>query len=362
MQAFDIFCRVVDHYGDAGVCWRLAQRLVQLGHPVRLWIDQIQTLARLVPDLDARQDAQIVQGVRIGAWTRAAAEGPPRNGVAIEAFACTPPAPYLARLQERACLWINLEYLSAEAWVEDCHARPSLQANGATKFFWFPGFTPATGGLLREADLSERRDAARGDDRIQSLGRLTGLPTACFAHATRIILLFCYPDAPVDGLQAALATLPGTTCLLVPDGVQARPGREGALRVLPIPFVAQPQFDELLWACDLNFVRGEDSLVRAIWAGAPLVWQPYPQAPETRRAKLDAWLARARWPHAAEALTRAWNQADDTTLEKALPQALQTECWPAWQRRAQAWSDELAQGPDLAQQLRDFCQTHRQTR
>ena len=42
----DLFCRVIDNWGDAGVCWRLARQLVrERGAQVRLWIDQPQVLA-----------------------------------------------------------------------------------------------------------------------------------------------------------------------------------------------------------------------------------------------------------------------------------------------------------------------------
>ena len=58
-----------------------------------------------------------------------------------------------------------------------------------------------------------------------------------------------------------------------------------------LPWLTQADFDHLLWACDLNFVRGEDSLVRAAWAGAPFVWQVYPQHDGAHAAKVEALLA-----------------------------------------------------------------------
>ena len=39
-RSWDVFCRVVDNYGDAAVCWRLARQLAdEHGARVRLWID-----------------------------------------------------------------------------------------------------------------------------------------------------------------------------------------------------------------------------------------------------------------------------------------------------------------------------------
>src|SRR5690606_39086136 len=55
----------------------------------------------------------------------------------------------------------------------------------------------------------------------------------------------------------------------------------GALTLAVIPFLSQIDYDRLLWACDLNFVRGEDSFVRAQWAAKPLIWHIYPQEEDT---------------------------------------------------------------------------------
>ena len=176
--SFDLFCRVVDNFGDAGVCWRLARRLAALGQSVRLWIDRPEVLARLLPALDVQADEQVLDGVRIGPWRRAEQALPPQGGVVVEAFACALPPAYEAAMAGRDCLWINLEYLSAESWVEGCHGLPSPQANGVPKFFFFPGFTPATGGLLREPDLLARHETERTRDRGARLRALTGLPSA----------------------------------------------------------------------------------------------------------------------------------------------------------------------------------------
>ncbi|HET8598539.1 MAG TPA: elongation factor P maturation arginine rhamnosyltransferase EarP [Castellaniella sp.] len=353
---FDLFCRVVDNYGDAGVCWRLARQLASMGHAVRLWIDDLGTLARLVPEIDPSLDRQTRHGVEVGAWALADQAGAPERGVVIEAFACTPPQRYQDTLAARHCLWINLEYLSAEPWVEGCHGLPSPQANGVPKHFYFPGFTPATGGLPREAGLLAQRDGTARRDRRERLRELTGLPADDLIAGCRYALLFCYPDAPWAGLRAALAQLDTPTCLLVPGPRPPGLSDLGALRVLDIPFVPQSRFDELLWCCDLNFVRGEDSLVRAIWAGRPLVWQAYRQEDEAHLDKLEAWLDRARWPQPAQDLTRAWNRGDDEAVRQAALLALADGTWQTWQARSRAWADELAGLVDLATGLVNFCQ------
>ncbi len=103
--------------------------------------------------------------------------------------------------------------------------------------------------------------------------------------------------------STALAARP--TLLLVPQGPAQQLVRHvlgpslqlNALRALLLDWLPHAQFDRLLWSADLNVVRGEDSLVRALWAGAPFIWQLYPQHDGAHRRKLQAFLERwqARW-------------------------------------------------------------------
>ncbi|MGN6582019.1 MAG: elongation factor P maturation arginine rhamnosyltransferase EarP [Bordetella sp.] len=382
----DLFCRVVDNYGDIGVCWRLARRLAQgPGWRMRLWVDDLHAFARIQPGIDPAAARQQLAGVDIIHWQDEASSTLPAPGdVVIEAFACDPPAEFIdamralaaesARGEGVAPIWINLEYLSAEDWVEGFHTMPSQRADGLVKYFFFPGFTPATGGLLREPGLAAERDALQASRESQSdFLRGLGVDAAALAahrRGARVLSLFCYPRAPTDALAQTMRHRPESTLILVPEGIA--PGLDelagDALRIARVPFVAQPDFDRLLWCADLNFVRGEDSFVRAAWAARPLVWQIYPQHGGTHLEKLDAWLARYPAPETARALARAWNQApgDQGTATPDLPQALEAALtepvWGAWQAAAHAWDAELASGPDLADKLATFCAEMLKTR
>src|SRR5699024_6329187 len=127
-------------------------------------------------------------------------------------------------------------------------------------------------------------------------------------RGARLIFVFCYPDAPLPVLAATLAENNIPAFLLLPEGVypdcEHRVSACTGVQVRRVPFVAQDQFDCLLWSCDLNIVRGEDSLVRALWAARPMIWQPYPQAENTHLTKLDAWLARSPLNTSTRALIR----------------------------------------------------------
>ena len=360
----DVFCRVVDNYGDIGVCWRLARRLAHGRQwPVRLWVDDLAAFQRIQPGVQPGVARQQVAGIDIVHWTaepEPALLGPAE--VVIEAFACDPPAGYVAAMQRTRPVWINLEYLSAEAWIESCHALPSQRPDGLIKHFFFPGFTPATGGLLREPGLSAHRDAfqaSRADQRdfLRRLG-LGRDDLEQVADGARLATLFCYPHAPWAELAAALAADASHTLLLVPHGVapalEAAQAAGGRLRVARVPFVVQDDFDRLLWCADLNFVRGEDSFVRAAWAARPLVWQIYPQDEDAHLDKLGAWQARYAAPQAAQALVQAWN-AEASAVPRALARALAEPTWSAWKQSARVWDATLAARPDLADNLADFC-------
>jgi uncharacterized repeat protein (TIGR03837 family) len=390
----DIFCKRVDNYGDIGVCWRLARRLRQAGGwRVRLWIDELAAFARMEPRCVLGLDVQDIDDIAIVSWSPDAPVLEPGE-VVIEAFACDPPEAFRLAMRRRPPIWINLEYLSAEPWVESHHKLPSPQPDGLMKYFFFPGFTPATGGLLREPDLGWRRDQFRRspDARRTFLAGL-GVPSDVAARCTaasprvdaidsgetayahqaraipnrpRVVTLFCYADAPLAGLVSALARDPTPSLLLVPEGVA--PGVEnlsGAsapqLHIARVPFLPQDDYDRLLWCADLNLVRGEDSVVRAGWAARPLVWQIYPQDEGAHLGKLDAWLDRYQPPLPARGLIHAWNTgAHAQALAAAWQEATAPAAWRAWEQAAQAWDAQQSAPPDLAAQLIQFCAELRQ--
>ena len=373
---WDIFCAVVDNYGDVGVAWRLARQLArEHALAVRLFVDNMPALARLAPGIEVSADAQCAHGVDVRRWAGAQSDLVEEPGDAvIEAFGCGLPPTYLARLAARAPppVWVNLEYLSAESWIEGCHRLASRHPTlPLTRYFFFPGFTAQSGGLPRERDLLDRRDRFRADSRERdALWRRLGVPAP--APETRIVSLFCYPNLALPSLLDAWAQEEVPLLCLVPEGVASAALarwtggvaldagtqlKRGRLALAGIPFVSQEDYDRLLWACDVNFVRGEDSFVRAQWAGRPMVWHAYPQAGNAHRLKLDAFLGRytlALPAEPAEALrniSTAWNAGNGAgSLWPRFAAVL-----PALSAHAEAWAHGLAQQPDLATTLVRFC-------
>jgi len=368
---WDIFCSVVDNFGDIGVTWRLARQLVaEHACDVRLWVDDLRAFERMCPEIDVQLDQQWQEGVEVRHWP-AEWLGSPAADVVIAAFACQLPPGYMEAMadRERTPVWMNLDYLSAEEWVVGCHRLPSVKFKGVQKYFFFPGFRPGTGGLLREAGLLEQRRAFQQDVNVQKdfLQTLGVFPTA----GARLISLFAYENAGLASWLDVLSTDGRATHLLVPEGrilgdVQRWLGLErlvagdiqqrGSLTVQVIAFVRQEQYDRLLWCCDFNAVRGEDSFVRAQWAGRPLLWHIYRQDEDIHLDKLDAFLelyTAGLSPSARTALMGLW-QAWNTEGDMAQPWKMLLEHWPEVSQHAETWCLEQGLRADLATALVKF--------
>ena len=369
---WDVFCHAVDNLGDVGVCWRVARQLARdHGQAPRLWTDAPEILARMVPGYQADGRAQTLDGVEIRRWSDPFPDAAPAD-VVLETFGCGLPPAFLDAMaaRPRPPVWINLEHLSAEDWVGGCHGLASRHPRlPLTCYFFFPGFGPGTGGLAREADLIARRDAFHAQGGAARFWSGLGLTTPQPGEIK--ISLFAYAQPEIPALLAAWAAGPSRVVCVIPEGPavaaaaaffgdQWRNGRghSGRLEARALPFVPQSDFDELLWACDLNFVRGEDSFLRAQWASRPFVWQIYPQTDGAHWPKLRAFLGRYTTglaPGTRDALGafwEAWNRGEAagpawTRLVPALPEL---------DRHARQWADGLAGEPDLVTELVAFAQ------
>ena len=388
---WDIFCAVIDNFGDIGVCWRLAADLAGRGHQVRLWVDDASALVWMAGGGCTE--------VEVLPWTTPLApsdldrlnDAP--GDVLLEAFGCDVAPEFIAASVRIYCakglkpVWINLEYLSAEGFVGHNHGLPSTlsvaqggPAAGWTKWFFYPGFTPRAGGLLREPGLAQRQAAF---DRTAWLGK-QGIVWA----GEKLVSLFCYEppalagllrklaDSGMNGQPVHLLVAAGRAQAAVGNAVSAigdvkleKSDQKGFLgryylgQMLSISYLSlltQADFDHLLWACDLNFVRGEDSVVRALWAGKPLVWQIYPQDDGAHNAKLDAFLDMLGVSPSQRAFHHRWNDdAPGLSASLAVPLATYLADLPAWQKTADMARARLWAQDDLTTQLVHFVEKNR---
>ena len=352
-SSIDIFCHCVDNFGDAGVACRFARefKAARENWRVRVFIDNMDTLRAIDGGIDpalAVQERESVTYVNSASIDRAAASAFGVADVMVEAFACHIPEPLMELAYDGSKLIINLEYLSAEGWVEGYHLKESLLGRGSVrKFFFMPGFREGTGGIIVNSRLEKAR-AGGGPDRAAVLGGILdryGIPAKPEGGGQLVGTVFTYErgfdalmaDINADGREVVLIVFGGKS----QRGMAATLGRLGvdAATQRPLyqyrnislvfhPFIPQDDYDALLCLADFNLVRGEDSLARAVLSGRPFVWNAYIQDGKYQRVKVEALLETMRPFYAGvdggggafgayEALMLAFNDAAEESTAQA---------------------------------------------
>ncbi|UYZ84049.1 elongation factor P maturation arginine rhamnosyltransferase EarP [Entomomonas sp. E2T0] len=303
---WDIFCSVIDNYGDIGVCWRLARQLTnEHKQQVRLWVDDLNSFQKLCNLIDPQLEVQTIANIEIRYWDNQWQPVEPAD-IVIEAFACNIPAAYQQAMQtaNKAILWLNLEYLTYERWSIDFHALSSPQSNNLNKYFFFTGLEE-TGSVIREKNLLEQAEQFQNDtNRQQQFLSQLGVIKQPDHY---LILLFSYANHALSEWLDILQKSNKQYHLLIPQTpllnnladylnidssslVAGYQYHKDALTIQIIPFVNQEDFDKLLWCTNYNLIRGEDSFIRAQYAGKPMLWHIYPQQEDAHLTKLNAFL------------------------------------------------------------------------
>ncbi|MCL2689410.1 MAG: elongation factor P maturation arginine rhamnosyltransferase EarP [Chitinispirillia bacterium] len=326
-SSIDIFCNCIDNFGDAGVVYRFAKEF-NVKHPqcrIRVFIDSKETLQTIVKEIDPNQLIQEHESITYISTLALREELNNDLGVAdimVEAFACHIPEPLLELAYDKSKLIINLEYLSAENWVDDYHLKESLLGRGSVrKFFFMPGFRKTTGGLILNSRLKSML-ADNNFDRFKVLNAL--LSPFCNFHNVvdlqedeLIGTVFTYKRG-FDSLLVDLAALNHETTLLIfgekskesisaslnrllgdqycESGKKQYPQeyRYKNIKLIYMPFIDQHSYDTLLCCTDFNIVRGEDSLARAVLSGKPFIWNAYIQDEKYQQVKVKALLETMR--------------------------------------------------------------------
>jgi hypothetical protein len=383
---WDLFCQVIDNHGDLGVCWRLAAQLAARGQRVRLWVDDARALAWMAPGAVEGHLA----GIQVLPWTRPFHAGMPPEAMAqlpradvwIEAFGCEIASEFIA-LQRHSTLgngqnrsidpvWINLEYLSAEPYVERCHGLPSPvmhgPGQGLTRHFFYPGFTPRTGGLLREPDLAgapgRRSTGPPGWLARASACRLAA-SACCRCSATNRRRwgpgwpsLAGRPDRPT---HAAGDPWTGCTRRSIP-GFKNENGHIPSVEWVMVRyrFHTFPALTQVRLRPPAVGLRPELRARRGLaWCapsgpGRPFVWQIYPQHDGAHACQARS-LPRTGWMHAgwfAAVSPGRWNGIADTDAGARTRLRTPGSERPAWTGlRARGAASRLLAQDDLATQL-----------
>jgi len=326
-SSIDIFCHRVDNFGDVGVAYRFANEF-KIARPdcrVRAFFDDLSALREIAPEIDPDeviQECESIIYVKSWALNREQIDALGVADVMVEMFACEIPEPFMEMAYDNSKLIINLEYLSAEDWVEGYHLKESLLGRGSVrKFFFVPGFREQTGGLIINSCLRETLESGS----LDRFAVINGIFNQCGANRQEINVspennlligtVFTY-ERGFDTLLADIIDFGRETLLLVfgeksQRGMSSTLGRLGVdvgsdsiikdkcqyqrynyknIRLIYMPFLSQHTYDTLLCCTDFNIVRGEDSLARAVLSGKPFIWNAYIQADNYQHVKVAALL------------------------------------------------------------------------
>ncbi|MDO4938060.1 MAG: elongation factor P maturation arginine rhamnosyltransferase EarP [Sutterellaceae bacterium] len=360
----DMFCRVIDNFGDAGIAWRLAQSLTrENGWQVRLIIDDRKTLAAMVPEVKIDTEPQTVQSVAIDAWENALVGAP--ADVVIELFSCFLPEDYEAAINAarnaetpKNPVVLALDYLTAERYAEESNGLQSPHPRyGYPKTFLFPGFSEKTCGVIYEAVLADKvrsfKESKRKTEVLKSFGADANHPFTLF--------FFTYPQPVIEELAKALVDDKRPIQMLCAPGAATEKliskletlKDSDHIRVVRMPMVPQAEFDEVLMSCDAALVRGEDSTMRAQLLGVPLIWMLYPQEEDTHLVKLAAFSKIYTEALPCEA-REAWASVSEWINGKPDAQS----AWSAWRdafegmvKGAKMWQETLLSRTSLTVRL-----------
>ncbi len=382
---WDIFCTVVDNFGDIGVTWRFVKELSLQGKKIRLFLDRTDVLNRfesvIKPDIDRQEFGESVTVIKWSDNTDFGNVG--ETEAVVEMFACHIPDRYVSQMNDN-CLWINVEYLTAEDWIEDCHGLMSLD-RGRRKYFFFPGFTEKTGGVnFEHFQITEQYSHSDFTDmlfdcvnRLKKREKKNLLIFSVFTYANNvmadIICRYNFGNSidPVfimpEGLLLDYMLSNSSDCLKPIDDkngnseIKLFESTSGST-VAVIPMVSQDDYDEILRRCDMNFVRGEDSFIRAQMASKPFIWNIYPQDEQYHLVKLDAFTDKytSRYPDELKMayceFSREFNNEDLTNLQQHFQQIISG--LSTIDQHIKEWRNSLIRMGSLTDNIIKFAEKH----
>lgn len=347
-KKYDIFCDVIDNYGDAGFSLRLARTLSEKDIEVRLFCNNLETLYTITD----RQDLSN-QLLKISTWPVCESYQP--SDIVIEAFSCRLPDILNKKLRENRSLVIELEYLTAEKFAEDCHGLSS-SADGLNSYFFFPGFSNKTGGLIFEQKLLNKKRSLE-----EHIHQQTKINVSLFSYKnhniTKIINNLLKAKAGVKITVFKGLALDNVNNIL---NLNLKPRDQhisGNLELKAVAMCNQNKYDEILLSSDLNCVRGEESVVRAMLCGKPFLWQIYPQSEQAHITKLNSLFDRMseylpEYQHDIE-IIRTFNlEYNGVESKQHLPPLL--EFLPKWKQVCDKWSLHLIKLGSLTDNLIKF--------
>ncbi|MEX6494554.1 elongation factor P maturation arginine rhamnosyltransferase EarP [Fusobacterium animalis] len=282
IDSIDIFCQVIDNYGDVGVAYRLAREFKRLypNKKLRFVINQIEELNLIRKS----ENIEVILYKDISKIENSA-------DLIIESFGCEIPKEYMNKALKKSKLIINLEYFSAEKWVDDFHLQESFLGGNLKKYFFIPGLSEKSGGILLDNEFLQRKKKVEVNNEYYL--KYFGIKE----KYDLIGSVFSY-EKKFDSLIKELKKLNKKIILLILSEKTQKNfikyfdngNNYDKIKFVKLPFFTYDKYEELLALCDFNLVRGEDSFVRALLLGKPFLWHIYPQDENIHIKKLESFL------------------------------------------------------------------------
>ena len=344
-QLIDVFCDVIDNFGDAGVCLRLCRDFSKKNFEVRLFCNNVNILNKITNSEDESN-----RFLSLFPWSEKMHNYEPSE-VIIQAFSVRLSEEIIKKIKQKKSLVVNLEYLTAEKFAENCHKLPSY-SDGIESYFFFPGFTKKTGGVVIEENLLKKIKSKKNNFNNQ-------------------ITLFSYENNKVKTVITLLNKK--NFILNIFDGkglnnfnnlfkLNLKAGdslKLNNLEIKVLPMVSQDEYDSYLINSGLNLVRGEDSIVRAMLTGNPFLWHIYPQKENAHETKINALFDRMSEicsdKEAVEKLrqiTLSYNGFSDYLDNVDL-----IDFYDNWKKLSEEWADHLISLGSLTDNLIIFLKT-----
>ena len=282
ISTIDIFCEVIDNYGDVGVAYRLAREFKRI-YPNK----QLRFIISKTEELDLIKKAE---DITIIAYKNIDKIETPADLV-IETFACNIPETYMNKALKTSKLIINLEYFSSENWVDDFHLQESFLGGNLKKYFFIPGLSEKSGGIILDKEFLDRKNKVQ-ENKEYYLKQFN-----INENYDLIISVFSY-EKNFDNFLETLQKLDKKVLLLLLSEKTQKNfikyfdnnNYYDKIKAVKLPFFTYDKYEKLLALCDINLVRGEDSFVRALLLAKPFLWHIYPQDENAHIIKLESFL------------------------------------------------------------------------
>lgn len=310
LKTLDIFCEIIDNYGDIGVVYRTAKELQKIfpKSKIRAFLNKLDEFKKInsqVLDLPS-QNIDGIEYITFD-YLRDNANELLTAQVIIEAFGCQIPEEYMEIAYDNSELLINLEYLSAEDWIEDFHLQSSPLGRGKLKkVFFMPGFTEKSGGVIADSNYLERIQRVLENKEFYEKKYLSDIED----RENKIVgTLFSYEknftplledlkklDKDVVILAMGEKTQDSLRKILKNFSIEdfRNSLKYGKIEIRFLNFLNQEEYEELINIVDFNFVRGEDSFIRAVLTGKPYMWHVYCQEEYAHMDKIEGFLDKYR--------------------------------------------------------------------